>query len=150
MITFSRCPVALYPLTFPSEENSRWTATAPSQMPFLLLLLLLMPRQWCQEAKQAPARKKESVILQSLHCSTMGFKSWLFEPHHYFPKKQLSEVMAECESVPLFLFKSLWSVFPFLLFSPRSCLYKTQNSVLCATQLHTNMGQHVPWMKTQD
>lgn len=44
MITFSRCPIVLYPLTFPSEENSRWTATAPSQMPFLLLL---MPHQTC-------------------------------------------------------------------------------------------------------
>lgn len=44
MIIFSRCPVVLYPLTFPSEENSRWTAAAPSQMPFLLLLL---PQQTC-------------------------------------------------------------------------------------------------------
>lgn len=39
MIAFSRCPIVLYPLTFPSEESSRWTATAPSEMPFLLLLI---------------------------------------------------------------------------------------------------------------
>lgn len=42
IITVSRCPLLPYPLTFPSEENSRWTAAAPSQMPFLLLLLFLV------------------------------------------------------------------------------------------------------------
>lgn len=52
MITFSRCPLEPSPLTFPSEENSRWTATAPSQMPFLLI----MPQQTCQTAKQAHAQ----------------------------------------------------------------------------------------------
>lgn len=60
MITFSRCPTVLYPLTFPSEENSRWTAAAPSQMPFLLLL---MPRQPCLEAKQAQDKEGRKDVL---------------------------------------------------------------------------------------
>lgn len=34
MITFSRCPLTPYPLTFSSEENSQWTAAVPSQTPF--------------------------------------------------------------------------------------------------------------------
>lgn len=59
MITFSRCPVSLYPLTFPSEENSRWTAAAPSQMPFLLL----MPRQKCQNAEQSPGKDGGNALL---------------------------------------------------------------------------------------
>lgn len=77
MITFSRCPIVLYPLTFPSEESSRWTAAAPSQMPFLHLL---MPHQTTL-AKQAHAQKEGNKCCFLLHF-TIG--CFLFEVRRYF------------------------------------------------------------------
>lgn len=144
MITFSRCPIVLYPLTFPSEENSQWTATAPSQMPFLLLL---MP---CQPCYKAHNRLKQGG--KEIHFTFKAFfillcvlklAVSLFAVYHYVLEK-------ECEFVLLFLSKSFFVSFPFSFPSQQGCYF--QNTALCpnAIQLCKNMGQHIPRMKTQN
>lgn len=97
MITFSRCPIVLYPLTFLSEENSRWTAAAPSQMPF--------PPPYAPPDRK-PNRLKQGqkgCVALRASSSTTDFRSWLFDVPHYRAEKNVCYGhYFDSESVPLF------------------------------------------------
>ena len=130
MITFSRCPIVCILWPFPLK-NSRWTATAPSQMPFLHLL---MPRQPLESqtslSKEERGEKGYFIWLWVLKLAVS-----LFEVYHF---------------CILFFFHNLFRLL-FLLISCRGvscvCFYRCS---LYFTIQYTNMGQHVPGMKTQN
>lgn len=97
MITFSRCPIVLYPLTFLSEENSRWTAAAPSQMPF--------PPPYAPPDRKPNGLKQgqKGCVTLRASASTTDFRSWLFDVPHYLAEKAVcSGHYFNSESVPLF------------------------------------------------
>lgn len=82
MITFSRCPIVCILWPFPLK-NSRWTATAPSQMPFLHLL---MPRQPLESqtslSKEERGEKGYFIWLWVLKLTVS-----LYEVYHYSLEK---------------------------------------------------------------
>lgn len=125
MITFSRCPIVLYPLTFPSEENSQWTATAPSQMPFLLLilLLLLVPINNVRKLN----RKKYEMLMETLKF----LRVWKLQA---------------CLSIYLF---SVLSPLPYLCLPCRGTVCKCWILCFCDTQISTNRGQHILGTKSR-
>lgn len=128
MITFSRCPIVLYPLTFLSEENSRWTAAAPSQMPF--------PPPYAPPDRKPNGLKQgqKGCVTLRASASTTDFRSWLFDVPHYLAEKAVcSGHYISTVSLCLCLDRNTIAV-PFL----QSLQKVFQNSTFSASQ-HTIM-----------
>lgn len=129
MITFSRCPVTPYPLTFPSEENSQWTAAVPSQTPF--------PPACCPPdmlKSRACSCERSGGCVTFIAFFPMNFNIHSFGLRHYLEETAFSlwhVLKCICALLPIYFYLIPFYCSAFKIFH-----------VPCK-EAHTTMGQHM-------
>lgn len=140
MITSSRCPAVLYPLTFPSEENSQWTAAEPSQVPFLLPSY--GPVSHIRKPNRLKQLRRNATFKILYHFTIRFFTKYVFFPSVWSVLLCAEQTGCDFENAPVNLFHCLPC---FCLSVPAEMpLRNAAFCALCHTIMHKYGSTH-PW-----